>query len=111
MTTGLRRSAAIEGISLALLTLVAVPIKYWGGYQKPVEFIGPLHGMAFLVFLYFLIRAIAADEVGLKEATRLFLGAFIPLGGIVNERWLRQRDSARHPSGTTGPGHFSDPVP
>lgn len=48
----LRLIAFLEGISLLVLVLVAVPMKYVYGNPALTKFLGPVHGAIFLLFLF-----------------------------------------------------------
>ena len=88
---GLGRAAIAEAITLVALFFVAMPLKYWAGIPEAVSVMGPLHGLAFMVFVWFVIRSWAEGLIGLGGAARLLIGAFIPFAGFVNERWLRRQ--------------------
>ena len=87
--TALSRIAFLEGLTLIALVCVAMPLKYWAGMPQAVSIIGPIHGVAFLVFLVFIMKSLSDGLITVFGAFRLFLGALIPFGGFVNERWLR----------------------
>lgn len=89
MTKGLRYSAIAEALTLLALVFVAVPLKYGAGIPFATKFMGPVHGLTFLFFLWSVARTWAEGLINWKAALRLFIGAMIPFGGIVNERWLR----------------------
>lgn len=88
---GLKRAALVEGLTLLALFCVAMPVKYWAGWPQAVSFAGPVHGLAFMVFLWFVVRSWAEGLIDWTGALRLFVGAFIPFGGFVNERWLNRK--------------------
>ncbi len=88
---GLRRAAIAEAVTLLTLVCVAMPIKYIAGYPAVVSVIGPVHGLMYIVFLWFVVRSWAEGLINGPGALRLFIGAVIPMGGFVNERWLRGR--------------------
>ena len=88
---GLMRAAIFEAITLLALFCVAMPLKYWVDLPQAVSFMGPLHGLAFIVFLWFVIRSWAEGLINGLGALRLFIGAFLPFGGFINERWLRRQ--------------------
>jgi integral membrane protein len=96
MTIGLRYSAIAEALTLLTLVFIAVPLKYWAGFPVATKVMGPVHGLTFLFFLWFVARTWAEGLINWKAATRLFVGAMIPFGGIVNERWLRAQSAAEN---------------
>ncbi len=89
--TGLRRVAIAEAVTLLVLFCVAMPLKHVFGVPLAVSIVGPIHGLTFMVFLWFVIRSWAEESINAKGAFRLIVGAFIPMGGFFNERWLRRR--------------------
>ncbi len=92
---GLRRAAIFEALTLLGLFCVAMPLKYWADVPQAVSVVGPVHGLAFMVFIWFVIRSWAEGIINGLGALRLFIGAFVPFGGFVNERWLhRQSEDA-----------------
>jgi integral membrane protein len=88
---GLMRAAIFEALTLLALFCVAMPLKYFAGVPQLVSVMGPIHGLAFVIFLWFVIRSWAEGLISWPGATRLFVGAMIPFGGFVNERWLRRK--------------------
>ena len=89
--TGLARAAVAEALTLLALVGVAMPLKYGADVPLAVSIVGPIHGFAFMVFLWFVARSWGEGLVDWLGALRLFVGALIPFGGLVNERWLRRR--------------------
>lgn len=87
---GLRRVAILEAWTLILLFGVAMPLKYVAGVEQATSVMGPIHGLAFMMFLWFVIRSWAEEIITASGVARLFIGAFIPGAGFVNERWLRR---------------------
>ena len=88
---GLRRAAIAEAVTLLVLFCVAMPIKYVLGEPQVVSMIGPVHGLMFMIFLWFIVRSWSEGIINGIGALRLFVGALIPMGGFVNERWLRRQ--------------------
>ncbi|WP_394199170.1 DUF3817 domain-containing protein [Litoreibacter albidus] len=88
---GLMRAATFEALTLLALFCVAMPLKYLAGVPQFVSVMGPIHGCAFTIFLWFAIRSWAEGLINWTGAARLFVGAFIPFGGFINERWLRRK--------------------
>lgn len=84
----LRFAVALEGVTLIALALIASPLKHLADLPIATQVMGPVHGLVFLFFLYVLIEAMAARMIGGWAALRLFVGAMVPFGGVVNERWL-----------------------
>lgn len=90
----LQRAAIAEGLTLIALVCIAVPIKYWAGMPGLVSIIGPVHGAAFIGFVIMIGYALSTKMIGVWGGLRLFIGALIPFGGFVNERWLHSLSEA-----------------
>ena len=84
----LRIAILLEGATLITLVLIASPLKRLADLPVATQVLGPVHGLAFLFFLYVLVEARAARMFGNAGTLRLLIGAMVPFGGIVNERWL-----------------------
>ncbi len=90
----MRWAALLEGTTLVLLTLVAVPLKHWGGYPLATALMGPVHGFAFLLYLWTLFQTVGAGLLPKTMVTPMLAAAFIPFGSFVTERRLRRRQMA-----------------
>ncbi|WP_417812680.1 DUF3817 domain-containing protein [Thalassospira alkalitolerans] len=88
---GLMRAATFEALTLLAMFCVAMPLKYLADVPQLVSAMGPIHGCAFIIFLWFTIRSWAEGLIDGRGAARLFVGAFIPFGGFINKRWLHQK--------------------
>ncbi|MYC67197.1 MAG: DUF3817 domain-containing protein [Acidobacteriia bacterium] len=91
--TGLRRAALAEAATLLALFCVAMPLKYIAGASWAVSVAGSIHGLLFMVFVWFVVRSWAEGLINWLGAFRLFFGALVPLGGVINERWLRRQSA------------------
>lgn len=72
--------ALMEGITLSILLLVAVPVKYVLGEPALVRAMGPIHGITFLAYLWTLMQLQGAAAWPLKRSMVMFCAAFIPFG-------------------------------
>ncbi|MES2612741.1 MAG: DUF3817 domain-containing protein [Pseudomonadota bacterium] len=89
----LRQMALLEAWTLVLLIGVAVPLKHGAGWPVVVSFMGPVHGLAFVAYLWMALATVAARGWGARDAWRLLWGALLPLGGFFTARWLRDREA------------------
>ena len=83
----LRILAFLEGISLLLLVFVAVPIKY--GLQMPVfvQWIGQIHGIFFILFVFNAIQVSVEEKWQFSKITwKVLLSCFIPFGTFYMDR-------------------------
>ena len=55
---------------------------------------GPVHGLAFLFYVWMLIQSHAQIGWSGRQWLRMALCAFIPLAGFVNERLLKREQEA-----------------
>jgi integral membrane protein len=79
----LRFMALLEGSSLLLLLLVAVPLKRMMGIPEAVQIIGPIHGLLFIAFNALLIAAMLKKQVTIKQYVLGFVASLIPFGTFV----------------------------
>ena len=82
----LRHAAIMEGTTLILLMLIAVPLKRLAGIPEAVSFIGPIHGLAFLVYLLMLTLSQTNNHLTISQWGTGLIAAFIPFGSFVFER-------------------------
>ncbi len=91
----IRAFALIEGTTLLLLLFVAMPLKYKLGIPMAVSVMGPIHGIAFLLYLSVLGLAFADKNL---TALKLLVGAVaacIPFGSFVFERVMLKPDASQ----------------
>jgi integral membrane protein len=84
-----------EAVTLAVLVLVAVPLKHLGGWDLGVRLVGPVHGFAFVAYLWNVWQAGTVARWRGAELARLAVCALIPLGGFLNWPWLVRQTSLR----------------
>ena len=90
----MRIASILEASTLAILVFVAVPLKHAFGMPQVVSVMGPVHGLAFLFYIWMLIQSHFQIGWSGREWVRMILCAFIPLAGFVNERLLKYRQDA-----------------
>lgn len=90
----MRAVSLLEGSTLVLLVLVAVPLKHLAGFPIATALMGPIHGVAFLLYVWMLIQTVSAGGWSRSETVRMVVAAFIPFGAFVNERALARRQAA-----------------
>ena len=86
----LRLYAFLEGSSLLLLLLVAMPLKYLFGLPLAVRVVGGVHGLLFLLFVSALYRAASERDWSRRESLTAFAAALIPGGTFVLDRRLKR---------------------
>ncbi len=89
----MRAVSLLEGTTLLLLLGVAVPLKHLAGIPVATSIMGPIHGIAFILYVWMLIQTVSMGRWTLAAAARMVLAAFIPFGAFVNERALARRQA------------------
>lgn len=79
----LRIFSILEGTSLLLLLLIAVPLKRLMDMPEAVTVIGPIHGGLFILFNIVLIWAILKHGLKVKHALIGFIASLIPFGSYL----------------------------
>ena len=77
----LRLLGLLEGISLLVLLLIAVPLKYFLHKPELTQTIGPIHGAIFLLFVLNTFSVGIAQHWKFKVTTwKVLVACFIPMG-------------------------------
>lgn len=80
-TGHLRLYAFLEGISLLVLVLIAVPYKYFLQDPSLVKAIGPIHIALFLLFIFNTLQISIEQQWKFKDTTwKVLVACLIPLG-------------------------------
>lgn len=83
--------AFVEGVTLLALVIIAMPLKYVASQPEWVSIMGPIHGMAFIVYLIVLIENISQGGWSKADFIKTLVAAFIPFGTFWNEKLLKQK--------------------
>jgi integral membrane protein len=93
LKTSLGRFAIIsmlEGLSLLLLVLVAVPVKYFFKDPMAVKILGPIHGGLFLLYIVMCIPVVLDRKWKFLTVIKLMVASLIPFGFIyVDQKIVR----------------------
>lgn len=81
----------LEATTLVVLVGLAVPLKHLAHLDLAVRIMGPLHGLAFLAYVWTALQTVAGGGWRPAQIARLFLVAFIPFAGYTNLPFLRAR--------------------
>lgn len=77
----LRLITFLEGLSLILLVIIAMPLKYIYNNPTMVEILGPIHGGLFILFVIYIVKSGMDNKWNFKETVLMALiAAFIPFG-------------------------------
>lgn len=89
----LRKASIVEAVSYLVL-LIATVVKQAGGSELGVTFVGPIHGVLFLIYAGMLLRDFKLLDWTLWKAVAAMIIGSLPLGGFWVERnWLAPLDS------------------
>jgi integral membrane protein len=87
----MRRASLFEGGTLVLLVAVGMPLKHLAGLPQTTAILGPIHGMAFLLYFWMLIRTVSGGGWPWADTLRMVVAAFIPFGAFLNGAVLDRR--------------------
>lgn len=87
----LRLAGYLEGTTLILLLLVAVPLKHLGGIDGFVTVMGPAHGGSFVLYFVCAVNAVSARSFKPMQMARIVIAALLPFGTFVNDRFLARK--------------------
>lgn len=90
----LRQAALCEGATLVLLLAVAVPVKHLAAYSGMVTVMGPVHGMAFLYYLWTITSNVSAEDWTGAEVAQLIGCAMLPFGAWVSIGLIKGKAAA-----------------
>lgn len=77
----LRIIGFLEGISLLVLVFVAMPVKYVWGNPLLTQYLGPVHGAIFLLFLLNVFSVAIEQKWKFKTTTwKVIVACFVPFG-------------------------------
>ncbi len=93
-----RAVALAEGISLLVLLGIAVPLKYLAGLPEAVSFVGPVHGVLFLLYVVAVIDVMSELHWGVARVLGALVAAVLPFGTFVLEARLRRERGAAGPA-------------
>ena len=81
----LRIIAFLEGLSFILLMGLAMPLKYYMGYEHATQGIGMIHGLLFILYVYLVFPAKSEYNWTWARTVILLIASVIPLGTFVAE--------------------------
>ena len=88
----LRIIGLLEGISLLLLLLVAVPMKYIWGNPAGSELVGPIHGVLFLLFVFNTLSVGIEQQWVFRRTTwKVLLACVLPFGTFYIDRTILKK--------------------
>ncbi|GAA3966903.1 DUF3817 domain-containing protein [Hymenobacter antarcticus] len=86
----LRLIAILEGVSLLVLLLIAMPLKYLAGQPGAVRVVGMAHGVFFVLYVLLLIQQGIARRWSWRTMALGFVASLVPLGTFWADKKLFQ---------------------
>ena len=90
----MRVIGSAEGISFLLLLFIAMPLKYIGKNPIMVEWLGPIHGGLFLLYVASAVLAARVLNWRWFYVVLAFIASVVPFGPFIFEAWLRRTSKA-----------------
>lgn len=87
----------LEATTLVLLVCVAAPLKHLFDWRLGSQMLGPIHGLAFLAYVWTALQTVAGGGWSAGQTARLLGVAFVPFAGYFNIAWIRRRAAALGP--------------
>jgi len=84
-----RNTAVIEGISTIILFCIAMPMKYLSDMPQAVTYVGWVHGLLFIAYVYLLVMCWFTYRWKPGRVALFFLASLIPFAPFFVERKLR----------------------
>jgi integral membrane protein len=79
-----------EGISYLLLLCIAMPLKYYFGMPDAVKATGWIHGILFMLYLVYLVKAESILKWGKMEFFAGLMASLVPFGPFFLEGKLKK---------------------
>ena len=84
-----RKVGIAEGISLLVLLLIAMPIKYFAGIPEAVKFTGWVHGLLFIAYFWLAYVVKEEKQWPFQMLIWAFLAAFFPFGTFLLDKKIK----------------------
>ena len=87
-------ASVVEATTLVLLVGIAVPLKHLAAQPLGVTIMGPVHGIAFCLYIWMAVQTIAGGGWSKREGLRLVLSALLPFAGYTTLFLTRRKAAA-----------------
>ncbi|MBA2240364.1 MAG: DUF3817 domain-containing protein [Solirubrobacterales bacterium] len=87
--------ALVEATTFLLLLLLGTAVDQLFGERLGVTVLGPIHGLLFVAYLVIALGIRDDEGWTAKQTVWILIGAVIPFGGYLVDRWLSGRTAGR----------------
>ena len=88
LLTRVRWLSVLDAVTYVLLVGVAMPLKYGFGQPMAVSYAGWIHGILFISLAVVTFLAWISKLLSFRQSCLVAIGALLPFGPFVVERWL-----------------------
>jgi integral membrane protein len=87
---GYRTMAYVTGTMLCILVFICIPLQIWAHNDKPVDVVGTLHGILYIIYIVVAFTMTRAVRMKVASASTIIvlLAGTIPILTFVVERWV-----------------------
>ena len=85
-----RQLGMIEGYSYLILLFIAMPLKYYAGLPLAVKIVGMAHGVLFIIFVLYLLKAWQKARWSAYESMIFFVASLIPFGTFYTDKMVKK---------------------
>lgn len=78
-----------EGYSYVILLFIAMPLKYIFSIPLAVKIVGMIHGILFIIFCIYLLKAQKEASWSFKNSIVFFVASLIPFGTFVTKNKIK----------------------
>ena len=87
--------AFIVGVGLVVLVFVGMPLQLGAGHPGLVSVLGPVHGLAYIVYLVAALDLGRRAHLGVGPMAAMVLAGLVPLLAVLVERRITERVGAQ----------------
>jgi integral membrane protein len=99
-----RIMAYIVGTGLLILVFVGVPLQYGASIPQVDEFVGPIHGFLYIVYLLSAVDLARRARFTLPQMAAMIGAGFLPFLAFIIEHRVMKRMGLPAAAGSGGPG-------
>ena len=88
-----RTMAYVTGTMLCILVFICIPLQIWAHNQVPVEIVGTLHGILYIIYIViaFAMTRVVRMRVASPGTVIVLAAGTIPILTFIVERWVSRK--------------------